>query len=85
MVYANQSNNKMRAKYSLYEGECLVIWEVSSLFNVICMVAHHLNYKLLAFEISANGIKLSHKELVRWALILHEYDFDIVHKVGRVN
>jgi hypothetical protein len=28
---------------------------------------------------------MSHKELVRWALILHEYDFDIVHRVGRVN
>jgi hypothetical protein len=23
--------------------------------------------------------------LVRWALILYEYDFDIVHRVGRVN
>jgi hypothetical protein len=24
-------------------------------------------------------------KLVRWVFILHEYDFDIVHKVGRVN
>jgi hypothetical protein len=25
------------------------------------------------------------RKLVRWAFILHEYDFNIVHKVGRVN
>jgi hypothetical protein len=24
-------------------------------------------------------------KLAKWAFILHEYDFDIVHKAGRVN
>jgi len=48
VVYANQSNNNMRAKYRLYEGECLVIWEVSSLFNVICMVAHSFKLQIIS-------------------------------------
>lgn len=25
------------------------------------------------------------RKLTRWAIILHEYDFDVVHRVGKVN
>ncbi len=41
VAYANQSNNKIKAKYSSYERECLVVvWVVFS--SVIYMVAHLL-------------------------------------------
>jgi hypothetical protein len=30
----------------------------------------------------SNGLK---KKLIRWAFILQEYDFNIMHRVGRVN
>jgi hypothetical protein len=33
VVYANWSNNKTKAKYSSYEGECLVVWAI---FSFIC-------------------------------------------------
>jgi hypothetical protein len=30
VAYANQSNNKIEAKYNSYEGECLaVVWAIS--------------------------------------------------------
>ncbi len=39
-VYAHQSNNKIKAKYNSYEGECLtIVWAIYSLC-VICMVPH---------------------------------------------
>jgi hypothetical protein len=28
MAYVSWSNNKIKAKYNLYEGECLVVWVV---------------------------------------------------------
>ncbi len=28
MAYVSRSNNKIEAKYNLYEGECLVVWVV---------------------------------------------------------
>jgi hypothetical protein len=32
VVYVNQSNNKMKTKYNLYEGDCIVIvWVISSI------------------------------------------------------
>jgi len=31
VAYTNQSNNKMKAKYNSYDGECLaIVWVVSS-------------------------------------------------------
>jgi len=41
VAYASQSNNKTKAKYNSYEGECLVVvWVVSSFQCYLFMVAH---------------------------------------------
>jgi hypothetical protein len=42
VAYVKRSNNKTKAKYNLYEGECFdVVWVVSS-FIVTYMVVHSL-------------------------------------------
>jgi hypothetical protein len=40
------------------------------------------NHQLLKFLMESNQLT---RKLVKWALIFQEYDFDIVHKVGRDN
>jgi len=68
-----------------YEGECLVIVWVILLFlcyfdgSPFILVTDHqpLNFFMESYWLIG--------KLTKWALILHEYDFDIIHKVGRVN
>jgi hypothetical protein len=53
VAYANQSNNKMKAKYNSYEGEWLVVvWVVSSLRRYLygspfILVTNHQPLKFL--------------------------------------
>ncbi len=85
VVYANWSNNKIEAKYNLYEGQCLiVVWAVFSFHcylygSTVILVTNHQPLKFLMESYRLTG------KLAKWALILQEYDFDIVHKVGKVN
>ncbi len=84
VVYANWSNNKTKAKYSSYEGECLVVWAI---FSFICylygspftLVIDHQPLKFL-MELDRLTSKLAKR-----AFILQEYNFDIIHRAYKVN
>jgi hypothetical protein len=84
VAYASWFNNKIEAKYSSYEGECLaVVWTISSFQCYIYGSPFTLiiNHQPLKFLMESNRLT---KKLARWALILQEYDFDIIHKPRRL-
>jgi hypothetical protein len=67
-VYASQSNNNAKAKYSSYEGECLtVVWTVAHFHPYLygqsfTLVTDHQPLKWLTESDKLTG------KLVRWAL-----------------
>ncbi len=85
VAYASLSNNKMEAKYNSYERECLtVVWVVSSFQcyfygSLFTLITNHQPLK--------NFMELNQLvgKLARWAFILQEYDFDIIHRPSRAN
>lgn len=85
VAYASRSNNSAKAKYSSYEGECLAaVWAVAHfrcyLFgNPFILITDHQPLKWLM-----ESDKLTRK-LARWALILQEYDFQVIHRPGVAN
>jgi hypothetical protein len=84
VAYVNQSNNKMEAKYNSYEGECLtIVWVVSSFRCYLCGSPFTLvtNHQPLKFLMESNQLT---RKLAKWELILHECEFDIIHKLGRL-
>jgi hypothetical protein len=80
VAYVNWSNNKTKAKYNSYEGECFrIVWVVSSFRcylygSPFILIINHQPLKFL-MELDRLIVKLA-----TWALILQEYDFDIIHK-----
>ncbi len=80
MAYVNRSNNAMGSCYSSYKGECLVaVWAVAHfkcyLFGTqFALVTDHQPFKWL---MESNKFT---RKLARWALILQEYDFQVVHR-----
>ncbi len=80
VAYASRLNYVVESHYSLYEGECLAaMWAIAHfrcyLFGTqFTLVTDH---QLLKWLMESN--KLTGK-LTRWALILQEYDFQVVHK-----
>jgi hypothetical protein len=85
IVYASQSNNNAEAQYSSYEGECLAaIWAIAHFLcylygNEFLLVTNHQPLKWLMESDKLTG------KLARWALMLMEYDFKVVHRAGLVN
>ena len=85
VAYASRSNNNAKAEYSLYEGECLVaVWAIAHFQcylygSEFLLVTDHQPLKWFT-----ESDKLSGK-LVRWALMLQEYDFKVVHRSGLLN
>lgn len=82
IVYASRSNNRAKANYSSYEGECLaVVWAVSHFRPYLYGRCFTLltDHQPLKWVMTNN--KLSGK-LARWAMLLQEYDFEVVHKSG---
>ncbi len=85
VAYVRCSNNKIKAKYNSYEGECLVVvWVVSSFqcyfySSLFALITDHQPVKFL--------MKLNRliRKLAKWAFILQEYDFDIIHRPRKVN
>jgi len=72
----------MKAKYISYEGECLaVVWVVSSFRYYIYGNPFTLitNNQPLKFLMELDWLT---RKLAMWALILKEYDLDIIHKLG---
>ncbi len=85
MAYASCLNNAAESRYSSYEGECLAtVWVVAHfrcyLFGTqFTFVTNHQPLKWLM-----ESDKLTRK-LAWWALILQEYDFQVVHRPGVAN
>jgi hypothetical protein len=78
IAYASRSNNKAESNYSSYEGECfVVVWAIIHFrpylydTNFILYMDHQPIKWLMTND------KLTGK-LVRWALILQEYEFKVI-------
>ena len=82
IAYASRSNNAAEANYSSYEGECLAaVWAVVHFRPYLygqsfTLVTDHQPLRWLMTNDKLTG------KVARWALILQEYDFDVVHKAG---
>jgi len=80
VAYASRSNNTAESRYSSYEGECLATVRAVAHFRCylfgtqFTLVTDHQPLKWLMESNKLTG------KLARWALILHEYDFQVVHK-----
>jgi hypothetical protein len=85
VAFASRSNNVAESKYGLYEGEFLAaVWVVAHfrcyLFgNPFTLITNHQPLKWLM-----ENDKLT-RNLARWALILQEYEFRVVHRAGPLN
>ncbi len=85
MAYVSHSNNKTKAKNNSYERECfIIVWVVSSFWCYFCSSPFTLvtNHQPLKFLMESNQLT---KKLAMWELILHECEFDIIHRLAKVN
>jgi hypothetical protein len=80
IAYASQSNKEAESNYSSYEGECLVVvWVVIHfrpyLYGIdFILYTDHQPIKWLMTNDKLTG------KLARWALILQEYEFKVIHQ-----
>jgi len=80
IAYASQSNNKVESNYSSYKGECLaVVWVIIHFRPYIYATNFTLYIDPQPIEWLMTNDKLTGK-LVRWALILQEYEFKVIHR-----
>ena len=85
VAYASRSNNNAEAQYSSYEGECLAaVWAIGHFrcylySDEFLLVTDHQPLKWLMESDKLTG------KLARWALMLQEYDFKVVHRARLVN
>jgi hypothetical protein len=85
IAYASRSNNDAESKYSSYEGECLaVVWTVAHFRPYLYGQSFTLMIDHQPLKWLMESDKLIGK-LARWALLLQEYDFEVVHKAGIQN
>jgi hypothetical protein len=85
VAYASRSNNAAKSRYSSYKGKCLAtVWAVAHFRCYLFGTQFSLvtNHQLLKWLMESD--KLTGK-LARWALILQEYDFQVVHRLGVAN
>lgn len=82
IAYASRSNNKAESNYFSYEGECLaVVWAVSHFRPYLygrqfTLITDHQPLRWLMTNNKLSG------KLARWAMLLQEYNFEVVHKAG---
>jgi hypothetical protein len=80
IAYASRSNNKAKSNYFSYEGECLiVVWVIIHFRPYLygtnfILYTDHQPIKWLMTNNKLNG------KLARWALILQEYEFKVIHR-----
>ena len=85
IAYVSQSNNMVEANYSSYKGEALAaVWIIAHFWPYLYSQRFTLvtDHQPLQWLIKSD--KLTSK-LVKWVLLLHEYDFEVVHHVGITN
>jgi len=82
IAYASQSNNKAESNYSSYEGECLVIvWAIIHFRPYL----YGTNFTLYTDHQPIKWLMTNDKligKLARWAHILQEYEFKVIHRPG---
>ncbi|MES9902577.1 MAG: reverse transcriptase family protein [Sedimenticola sp.] len=83
--YGGRSLRPDERKYTVSEIECLAVVDGIKAYHDY--LAHHrfsvvTDHKALKW---LNSIKDTNSRLGRWALHLQQYDFEIVHKAGRVH
>jgi hypothetical protein len=82
IAYASRNKNKVESKYFSYDGECLVIvWAIIHFKpyfygTKLTLYTDHQPIKWLMTDNNLIG------KLVRWALILQEYEFEVIHRPG---
>ena len=82
VAYASRSNNKAESNYSSYEGECLaVVWAVIHFRPYLYGTKFTLYTDHQPLKWLMTNDKLTGK-LARWALILQEYEFEVIHRPG---
>jgi hypothetical protein len=85
IAYASRSNNKTERNYSSYHGKCLAAVSGVQIFRVylygreFTLVTDHEPLKWLMTNTKLTGMH------ARWANILQEYDFEIIHRSGLKN
>jgi hypothetical protein len=85
VAYVSRSNNSAEVKYSSYEGEALAaVWAIAHFRPYLYDQRFTLvtDYQPLRWLMESD--KLTGK-LARWALLLQEYDFEVVHRAGITN
>jgi hypothetical protein len=79
IVYASRNNNKAESNYSSYEGDCLaVVWAVIHFRPYLYGTNFTLYTDHQPIKWLMTNDKLTSK-LARWALILQEYEFKVIH------
>ncbi len=82
IAYASRSNNKVESNYFSYEGECLVVvWAVIHFRPYF----YGTNFTLYTNHQPIKWLMTNNKligKLARWALILQEYEFKVIHRLG---
>ena len=85
MAYASSSNNSAESNYSPYECEALVaVWAIAHFLSYLygqkfTLVTDHQSLKWLMESDKFTG------KLAMWALLLQEYDFEVIHRAGIAN
>jgi hypothetical protein len=81
ITYASRSN-KVENNYSSYEGECLtVVWVVIHFRPYL----YGTNFTLYTDHQLIKWLMTNDKligKLIRWVLILQEYEFKVIHRLG---
>ncbi len=79
ITYASRSNNKVKNNYFSYEGEChVVVWA----FIHFRPYLYGTNFTLYTHHQPIKWLMTNDKltcRLARWALILQEYEFKVIH------
>ena len=80
IAYVSRSNNKAESNYSNHEGEAMaVVWAITHYRHYLYGKPFTLVTDHQPLEWILTNNKLTGKH-ARWALILQEYDFKIVHR-----
>ena len=82
IAYASRSNNKAESNYSSYEGECLaVVWSIIHFRPYLygTRFTRYTDHQPLKWLMTNDKLM---EKLARWALILQEYEFEVVHRLG---
>ena len=85
VAYVLLSNNTVEANYSSYEGGALAtVWAITHFWPYLYdrRFTLMIDHQPLQWLMESN--KLTDK-LVMWALSLHEYDFEVMHRIGITN